>query len=116
MTIKIAILHVDEEKLANEHPDSSFETEMGWVADSGIYLQDTITIPDEVADGSPIETAWILREIEEQIEALKEEKRITDVSQEDFIKIVQEIQNNYESIEQDMNWRICDVLGIPESN
>lgn len=32
-----AILEIDEDKL--EELDSSFETEMGWVEQSGIYLQ-----------------------------------------------------------------------------
>ena len=37
MLIK-AILEIDENKL--EELGSSFETEMGWVTESGIYLQD----------------------------------------------------------------------------
>lgn len=47
-----AILEVDEDKL--EEMNSSFETEMGWVEESGIYLQsyEEVDITDLLSERS----------------------------------------------------------------
>lgn len=123
MPIRVVTVNVDQEKLKNTDPDTSFETEMGWVADSGIMMESNIEIPDELAGGDPIETAWIMNEVREQIKALYDSDtnlpddvaaKIKNISDKDFNEIVKAIQGNYESIEQDINWRICDILGIKD--
>lgn len=114
MTTKVVILEVDEGTLQQENPDSSFEAEMGWVKDSGIHMQDTYTIPEGLEDVSPIETVWIMREVDEHIAHLKASGEITEISKEKREAIIKEIQGNYESIEQDMIWKINDFLGIEQ--
>lgn len=114
MTIRVTLLNVDEEHIAKEYPDSNFETEMGWVEASGIYLQDTVNIPEEIADGNPIETAWLMRKISDQIDALKEDSLIENVTSEDYIEIIKEVRGNFESVEQDVNSKIYDVLSISQ--
>ncbi|MCC2248896.1 hypothetical protein JUJ52_02855 [Virgibacillus sp. AGTR] len=114
MAIKVVIVKVDEEELERNNPDSSFEEEMGWVEESGLHMQNSIDIPIEAENHDPIETAWIMSEINQQIEHLKESDEITDITPENYIKIVKEIQGNYEPIEQDMIWKINDILGVKQ--
>lgn len=110
----VAVLDVNKDMMAEASPGTSFESEMGWVATSGITLDDFVEIPEEAGEENPIETVWVMREVDDQIRFLKESKLVDEVSTEDRMRIVNEIQNNYETIEQDIEGRICDLLGIEQ--
>lgn len=112
MAIKVAILHVDEQKLADAAPDSSFESEMGWASASGIELEHHIDLPAEISDGDPIKNAWIMQEVSNHIDAIKGSGIIREVSKQDFLKIVKAVRHRYASIGQDVEGQILTTLGI----
>jgi hypothetical protein len=114
MAIKVAILNVDEQKLTDAAPDSSFESEMGWVSDSGIEMEDHIDLPEEISDGDPIKNAWIMREVSDHIDALKGSGTIGEVSKQDYLEIVKAVRHRYASIGQDVEGQILGILGVKD--
>ena len=112
MAIKVAIINVDEQKLTDAAPDSSFESEMGWASDSGIELEHHIDLPAEISDGDPIKNAWIMQEVSNHIDALNGSEIIGEVSKQDFLKIVKAVRHRYASIEQEVEGQILITLGI----
>ncbi|WP_347835836.1 hypothetical protein [Gracilibacillus sp. JCM 18860] len=53
-----------------------------------------------------------MREIDDQIAFLKDCHIISEISEEDYRKLVMEIQNHYEPIEQHVKQKIYNVLNI----
>ncbi|QST02631.1 hypothetical protein IMZ31_18965 (plasmid) [Pontibacillus sp. ALD_SL1] len=118
MGIKLAIIHVDDEKLggiAEEfQADASqqFENEMEWAKDSGIELGDYYSIPSELEDYHPVEVVWILKQVRDTLQHLKEDGKIEKVTPELEIELIKDLYENHETIDQDIDFRVCDYLGI----
>jgi len=110
VTTKVVVLHVNNETI--EEFESSFETEMGWIEQSGISLSEHYSIPEELSDVNHIEVVWLHRQIKETLDYLKETGDFTDISPTLEIELIKELHENHESIDQDIDWRVRDYLGL----
>lgn len=108
MNIKVVVFNVDE--LVLEEKGLDFETEMDWLHVSNITHKKIFEIPDELNQHDPIETIWIMKQVQKTLDSLKENKEIDSYNDELIKNIVLEFQNNIESIEQDLDWKVRDYL------
>ncbi len=87
-----------------------------WLNDStsNIQYQEINDIPSELNQIDPIETIWIMKKIRTTLDSLVEDKVIDSYNEELFTSMTKEFQNNLESIEQDLDWKVRDYLGLKE--
>lgn len=114
--MKQAIIQISYDPEYLEKEGTFLENEInGWLDDSRVNvtsIQDIDNIPEELKDLDPIETIWIMRQVKRSLDQLMEEKAIQYINDELIIRLVKELYENHETVDQDMEWRICDSLGI----
>jgi DNA-binding MltR family transcriptional regulator len=102
MSVKLVLFSVDDGYLMQK--ELYFEAELGWLYESGIKEKQIYHIPDELSHLEPIETLWLMNQITQSLEALKNDGKINDFTDEMVCEIVKAMHNNHESIDQDVHW------------
>jgi hypothetical protein len=106
MSKKIVLFQVDDQTLKeNEY---YFETELGWLVESGIYAKETYHIPSELEGYDPIEVLWLMRKVQDSLKYFYAIGKITNVTDELIIELVKEFIEDHEDI--NINWHIESYL------
>lgn len=114
MSIKVVVLEVDDNKFSEKGENLCFETELGWLKESGMNLKGYVDIPKELENIDAIETIWVKRQVEATLEQLERDGDIERYTEEQVVELVKELHGNHESVDQDMDRRVRDSLGIKE--
>ncbi|WP_430510855.1 hypothetical protein [Gottfriedia solisilvae] len=112
MSLKVVIFNVNDTELEEQGVD--FENELHWLKESNIQYQEINEIPLELSHLEPIETIWIMKQIRSTLDYLVEYKQLESYTEELIVQMTKEFHNNLESIDQDMDWKVRNYLGIEE--
>lgn len=108
--LKVVVIYGNEEKLKAEGVE--FDNEIQWATQGALELRNIFEIPQELADLEPIETLWILKQVRDSLDSLVESGEISEYNEAKVVELVKILHDNHESVDQDLDWRIRDELGL----
>lgn len=108
--LKVVVVYGNEEKLEKEGVE--FDNELEWATQGALELRNIFEIPEELADLEPIETLWILKQVRDSLNSLVESGELNEYDNVKVVELVKTLHDNHESVDQDLDWRIRDQLGL----